>query len=118
MYTGCVINNINKIEDRDKNQKKRISTGIIMVLLFLHNRSNQSDPHLAWIMFHNISNMYFNLKQEEQDSPFIPLAIADGKEDITVKDSRHNRCEITIDESRHSVQDLIQVPNDLLQIQP
>ena len=70
------------------------------------------------IMFHKIANMYHDLNHEEQDPPLLPFEGAEKNEDGTVKGHTHKRFDIKNDEARHSVQDLMQIPKDLLEIQP
>ena len=77
IYTRCVIKPVNRIKDKDWNQKQRCSTDLIKVSGLSHKRVNKMDPCLAWIMFHKIANMQRYLKHKEEDSPLLPLEIAD-----------------------------------------
>ena len=64
-YTRRVIRRVNAVEDERDGQKKRSSTGEIKVRGISHKRAKQSDPRLAWIMFHKIVNMYRAVKTQE-----------------------------------------------------
>ena len=91
IYTRCVIKPVNRIKDKDWNQKQRCSTDLIKVSGLSHKRVNKMDPCLAWIMFHKIANMQRYLKHKEEDSPLLPLEIAD-KMKVKQLRSIHIRC--------------------------
>ena len=64
IYTHCAIKSVNKTEEKYNNQKKRISTSLIKVSGLYHNMQNKLDPDLAWIMFHNIDNIFHKLNHK------------------------------------------------------
>ena len=64
----CVTKHVNRIEDEDTNQKKRNSTGLMKVSGLSNKRYKQSDPCLAWMVFHNIVQMYYGMKNEENNN--------------------------------------------------
>ena len=51
-YTRSVIKRVNNREDGRANQRKKSRTGLVKVSSISNNRSRQSDPRLAWLMFH------------------------------------------------------------------
>ena len=51
-YTRSVINRVNNIKDGRDNQRKKSRTGLVKVSSISNNRVMQSDPRLAWLMFH------------------------------------------------------------------
>ena len=61
-YTRSVIKQINKREDGRDNQRKKIRTGLVKVSSISNIRSRQSDPRLAWLMFHKIAQMYRDIR--------------------------------------------------------
>ena len=63
-YTRSVIKQVNKREDGHDNQRKKSRTGLVKVSSIINNRSRQSDPRLAWLMFHKIAQMYREIRQK------------------------------------------------------
>ena len=61
-YTRLVTNGVNNIEDGHDNQRKKSRTGLVKVSSISNNRARQSDPRLAWLMFHKISQMYRDIR--------------------------------------------------------
>ena len=47
------------------NTKNNYSTGLVKVSILRNTRAPQSDPRLAWIMFHKIPTMYRELKHQK-----------------------------------------------------
>ena len=66
-YTRSVINQVNCIEDGHDTKRKKSKTGLVKVSRIINNRSRQSDPRLAWMMFHRIAYMYRNIKEQESE---------------------------------------------------
>ena len=64
-YFRSVIKRVNKTEDEHKDQKIRSRTGLLKVSSLSNTRASHNDTILAWIMLHNISNMYRDLKHQE-----------------------------------------------------
>ena len=56
-YFREVIKRVNKTEDEHEDQKIRSCTGLVKVLSLSNTRASQSDPRLAWIVFHKIAAM-------------------------------------------------------------
>ena len=50
-YTRSVIKPVKNREDGHDNQRKKSRTGLVKVSSISNNRSRQSDPRLAWLMF-------------------------------------------------------------------
>ena len=59
-----VIRRVNEKEPEAINQRKRTSTGEVKVSALSRRRAKQSDPRLAWNMFHAIANMYRKAKKK------------------------------------------------------
>ena len=55
------------IEDGHDKQRKKIRTGLVKVSSISNNRSKQSDPRLAWLMFHEIAQMYRDIREQESE---------------------------------------------------
>ena len=66
-YTRSVIKRVNKREYGHDNQRKKSRTGLVKVSSISNNRLRQSDPRLAWLMFHNIARMYRDIRQQESE---------------------------------------------------
>ena len=64
MYTCTLIQHININEDGSERQKLRTRTGLIKVLGLIHKRERQSNPMLAWSMFHKIYRMYSDISNK------------------------------------------------------
>ena len=58
---------MNNPEDGHDNQSKNSRTGLVKVSSISNNRSSQSDPRLAWLMFHKIAQMYRDIRQQESE---------------------------------------------------
>ena len=46
---------------------KKIMTGLVNLSSISKNISRQSDPRIAWLMFHNIAQMYRDIRQQESE---------------------------------------------------
>ena len=57
-YFQEVIKRVNKKEDGHEDQKVKNRTEIVKLLSLSNTKYSQSDPRLAWIMFHKIASMY------------------------------------------------------------
>ena len=113
-YARSVIRRVNGIEDDRVGQKKRSNLGEIKVRGLSHKRAKQSDPRLAWIMFHKIVRLYRDVIKEESleaskivaFSEGIPLEVAlEGTkviatEVITEKGNERAKIEITSAEAK------------------
>ena len=64
-YARRLISRVNKEEENAEGQKRKMMTGTIKVYGLSHKREKQSDPRLAWEMFHKIYNMCSDTKNEE-----------------------------------------------------
>ena len=65
-YSRRLIARFNREEENAEVQKRNTVTGTIKVSGLIHNRSKQSDPSLAWDMFHKIYHMYSYIKNKEE----------------------------------------------------
>ena len=50
-------------EEVHDNQRKNITTGLIGISSLSNNRVKQSNQRLAWIMFHKIAHMYWDIRK-------------------------------------------------------
>ena len=66
-YTRSVIKRVKNCEDSHDNQRKKIRTGLVKVSNISNNISRKSDPRLVWLMFHKISQMYRDIRQQESE---------------------------------------------------
>ena len=66
-YTRSVIKRVNNIEDGHDNQRKKSRTVLVKVSSIRNTRSRQSDPRLAWLMFHKIDQMYRDIREQESE---------------------------------------------------
>ena len=66
-YTRLVIKRVKNIEDGHDNQRKKSRTVLVNVSSISNIRPKQSDPRLAWMMFHKIAQMYRYIKEQEND---------------------------------------------------
>ena len=66
-YTRLVIKRVNNREDGHDNQRKKSRTGLVKVSSISNNRSSQSDPRLAWLVFHKIAHMYRDIREQESE---------------------------------------------------
>ena len=64
-YTRSVINRVNNIEDGHDNQRKKSRTVLVKVSSISNNILRQSDPRLAWLIFHRIAQRYRDIKEQE-----------------------------------------------------
>ena len=46
-------------------QNKTIITGFVKVSSISQNIARHSDPRLAWLMIHKISNIYIDIRKQE-----------------------------------------------------
>ena len=58
---------MNNIEDGHDNQRKKIRTGLVKVSSISNYRYRNSDPRLAWMMFHKIAQMYRDIREQESE---------------------------------------------------
>ena len=66
-------------------------TGTIKVSGLSHKRAKQSDPRLAWEMFHNIYNMYSDINnKEETDTALLITSMSDHKDMNKVSETTVN----------------------------
>ena len=63
-YTRLVIKRVNNIGDGHDNQSKKSRTGLLKVSSISNNRSRQSDPRLACLIFHKIAQMYRDIREQ------------------------------------------------------
>ena len=63
-YTRSVIKRVNRKEDGHNTQRKKLRTGLVKVSSISNNRSRQSYPRLAWLMFHKIAQMYRDIREQ------------------------------------------------------
>ena len=60
-----------------------------------HNRAKQSDPRIAWFMFHKIYCMYSDIKNKEEINAYVVITIISEHEEFKkvnkeLEDSRDN----------------------------
>ena len=65
-YDRILTDLVNKEEENAEGQKRKTTTGTIKVSGLIHKKEKQSDPRLAWEMFHNIYHMYSDIKNKEE----------------------------------------------------
>ena len=65
-FARRVVRRVNMLEPGMEGQKKKSKTGEIKVAGLSHKRAKQSDPRLAWIMFHKICRMCRDVRTMEQ----------------------------------------------------
>ena len=58
---------MNNLEDGHDNQRKKSRTGLVKVSSISNNISRQSDPRLAWLVFHKIAQMYRDIREQESE---------------------------------------------------
>ena len=66
-YTHSVIKRVNCIEDSHDKQRKKSRTVLVNVSIISNNRARQSNPRLAWLMFHKIAQMYRDIREQESE---------------------------------------------------
>ena len=81
MYARRLIQRVNRNEEVAEGQKQRTRTGLIKVLGLRHNRAKQSDPTIAWFMFHKIYRMYSDIKNKEERNYAMLLTIISEQEE-------------------------------------
>ena len=64
-YTRSLIKRVNGTEDSHDKQRKKSITGSVKVPNICNNRARQSDPRLAWLIFHKIAQMYRDIREQE-----------------------------------------------------
>ena len=64
-YTRSVINQVKNIEDGRDKQRKEIRTGLMKVSSIRNKIARQNDTRLAWLMFHQIAQMYRDIMEQE-----------------------------------------------------
>jgi len=72
-YARDVVRRVNAREDDMIGQKRKTSTGEIKVAGLSNKRAKQSDPRLAWMMFHSQCEMNHSIKKK-QDAYFDKIA--------------------------------------------
>ena len=81
MYAHRLIQRVNRNEEGAEGQKQRMRTGMIKVLGLNHKRKNQSNPSIAWFMFHKIYCMYSDIKNKEKiNAAMLLTRISERKE--------------------------------------
>jgi hypothetical protein len=63
-YARKVIRRVNAKEEDMEGQKRKSRTGEIKVAGLSNKRAKQSDPILAWLMFHSICRMYRHMRNK------------------------------------------------------
>ena len=63
-YTRPVIKQVKCIEYGHYSQTKKSRTGSVKVSSITNNIERQSDPRLAWMMFHKIVQMYRDIREQ------------------------------------------------------
>ena len=81
-YARRLIARVNKGEDNEEGQKRKMRTGIIKISGLSHKRGKQCDPRLAWEMFHTIHHMYSDIKNKEQINAALLLTSMSDHKDI------------------------------------
>ena len=66
-YTRLVIKRVKNIEDGRDMQRKKSRTVLVKVSSISNNRARQSDPRLAWLIFHKIAQMYRDIREQESE---------------------------------------------------
>ena len=90
---------------------------MIKVLVLIYKRENQSDPRLAWFIFHKIYLMYSDIKnKEEQNTAMLLTSMSLHKESNIVNKELENSCN-HYDNNQPILQKNI-IPSDLNDIQP
>ena len=64
-YTRSVINQVDHKEYGPDMPRKKSRTRLVKVSSIRNRRARQSDPRLAWLMFHNIAQMYRDIREQE-----------------------------------------------------
>ena len=64
-YSKEIMKRVNKKEGDHEDQKIITHPGLVRVSRLSNTQSSQSDPRIYWIMFHNISAMYRELKNQD-----------------------------------------------------
>ena len=65
-YACILIQRVNRNEEGAEGKTQRMRTGKINVSVLSHKRAKQSDPGLAWFMFHKIYLMYSDINNKEE----------------------------------------------------
>ena len=77
-YTRSAIKRVNRKEDGHDTKIKKIKTGLVKVSIIRKNRARESDPRLAWLIFHKIAQMYRDIrKQESEEATSLILNLCD-----------------------------------------
>ena len=66
-YNLSVIKQVKNIEYSHDNQRKNSRTGLVKVSRISNNRARQSDPRLAWLMFHKIAQINRDIREQESE---------------------------------------------------
>ena len=115
-YARRVIDCLNKEEEDAEGQMRKTMTGTIKVSGLSHKRGKQSDTRLAWEIFHNIYNMYSDIKKKDgTNADLLLTSMSDHKymnnvseTTVNTHDNRHNK---------FTFQERMIIPPDLHQIQ-
>ena len=104
--------------DGHDNQRKKSRTGLVKVSSISNNISKQSDPRLAWLMFHKIAQMYRDIRQQESEEAMGLILNLRDKFKIDNKTVSSPRTpNISIEQPKMPL-DPKSVPKDLKDIQP
>ena len=66
-YNRSVIKRFTGTEYGHDNQGKKSRKGLVKMSSISNNRARQSDPRLAWLMFHKIAQMYRDIREQESE---------------------------------------------------
>ena len=76
---------MNNIEPDGSDQLQSTSKGMIIVSSLSHKRAKQSDPRLAWYMFHTICAMYRDVAKKTEEYHDKLLQSSGKDEEINLK---------------------------------
>ena len=137
-----ILQRVNAREPEGPTQSKKSSNGEIKVASLSYRRAKQSDPRLAWAMFHGICAMYRHGKRETEkyyDRLVLPFATqtqeqllgpavlrnesnpssqSESSSLLNENKSKRFRINSTIDDAQSSLNKLTSVPDDLDDILP
>ena len=66
-YICSLFKRVNRKEDGYETQRKNIGTVLVKLSSIRNNRARQSDPSLAWLMFHQIAQIYRDIRKQESE---------------------------------------------------
>ena len=116
-YFHRVIQRVNREEEEAEGQKRKMRAGMVKVSGLSHKREKQSDPRIAWFVFHKIYCMYSNINNKEEINAAIVLTRIVEQEEAKkvneeLKDSREN------DKNNQHFLRIMIINSDLNYIQP